>query len=203
MQEDKHIQAVAPGQTRPEQWLEEYGDYLYRFARWRLRDDVLAEDAVQETLLSAFQACSRFDGRSSEKTWLTGILKNKIYDIFRKQLREVVINDTVETSDTLQSPEWTSLFDQRGNWLSAPQDWGNPYLNCKNEQFLMVFEHCFERLPPAFSHVFLLKVLMGRSTREICNELEITASNVNVILCRARLKLRNCIETNWPTDSKD
>ena len=72
----------------PNDWLNEHGDYLYRFALTRLRDQHLAEDAVQETLLAAIKNSAGFTGKSVARTWLTGILKHKIIDIMRRAQRE-------------------------------------------------------------------------------------------------------------------
>ncbi|NIR14014.1 MAG: hypothetical protein GWN86_08695, partial [Desulfobacterales bacterium] len=69
----------------PEAWVDQYGDYLYRYAISRIHEPAVAEDLVQETLLAALQGKEGFKGRSSEKTWLTGILKYKIVDYIRKK----------------------------------------------------------------------------------------------------------------------
>src|SRR5688500_10622854 len=87
-------QAKSPSQSPdPERWLDDHGDYLFKYAVFRLRDDIVAEDAVQETFLAALKAYENFEGRGSERTWLVGILKHKIIDHFRRVGREAPIGE--------------------------------------------------------------------------------------------------------------
>lgn len=197
----KKRQDAVAALTDPQRWLQDFGDYLYSYARWRLQDDALAEDIVQETLLAALSARTRFNGNSSEKTWLTGILKNKIMDVYREQIRELITDDIEALSDAFGETEGNQLFDSRGNWIRPPQDWGNPYITLNNEEFMGALEYCLERLTPVFSKVLRMKLISGQQTQEICNELKLTATNVNVILYRARLKLRRCLEMNWSDET--
>ena len=83
----------------PERWVEEHGDYLFKFALLRLRDATKAEDVVQETFLAALRGANQFAGRSAEKSWLMGMLKNKICDHFRKASRETSFTDLEFYSD--------------------------------------------------------------------------------------------------------
>jgi len=181
----------------PACWLDEYGDTLFRYALARLRDTTHAEDMVQETLMAALQARASYSGRASEKTWLTGILKHKIVDFIRKQVRETTVDDISVLSDAATESEVDNLFDVRGNWIRPPRDWGNPDKTLHNRQFLDVLEACLGRLKPAFANVFALKELSGLSNEEICNELGITATNCGVMLYRARMGLRRCLEVRW------
>ena len=184
----------------PERWLDDFGDYLFKYAIIRLRDVAHAEDVVQETLLSALESQTSYQGDASEKTWLTSILKRKIIDFIRKQVREPTINDIVALSDSNKENCIDDLFDHRGSWIQAPQEWGNPYKMFKNKQFISTFEHCYDRLKPMFSSVFNLKEVAECSNAEICNELGITSSNLSVILYRARMSLRSCLELKWSDD---
>ena len=182
----------------PARWLTEYGDALFRYALGRLRDTSHAEDMVQETLMAALQARASYSGRASEKTWLTGILKHKIIDFIRKQVRETTVDDIGTLSDTATESGIDDLFDARGSWVRSPRDWGNPDKTLHNHQFLEAFEVCLGRLKPAFARVFALKELSGLSNEDICNELGITATNCGVMLYRARMGLRRCLEVRWP-----
>lgn len=181
----------------PGRWLTEYGDALFRYALGRLRDASHAEDMVQETLIAALQARASYSGRASEKTWLTGILKHKIIDLIRKQVRETTVDDIDRLSDAATESEIDDLFDARGRWVRSPGDWGNPDKALHNHQFLEAFEVCLERLKPALARVFALKEFSGLSNEEICNQLGITATNCGVMLYRARMGLRRCLEGQW------
>ena len=158
---------------------------------------------VQETLLAAFQARASYSGRSSEKTWLTGILKHKIIDSIRKQVRETTVDGINALSDAAGNNSIDELFDARGHWLHPPQEWGNPDRAPRNHQFIASFEHCLERLKPAHAQIFSLKELAGQSIDEICKELEITATNCSVTLYRARMGLRRCLELQWAGNNQE
>lgn len=181
----------------PGRWLEEYGDTLFRFAMKRLHNIDHAEDMVQETLLAAFQARANYSGRSSEKTWLTGILKHKIVDFIRREVRESTTDDISALADSAAGSGIEELFDERGHWIRPPEDWGKPDKTLHNRQFLEAFEVCLERLKPLLARVFTLKELVGESVEGICNELGITATNCGVMLYRARMGLRRCLEVRW------
>ncbi|MEA2093615.1 MAG: sigma-70 family RNA polymerase sigma factor [Pseudomonadota bacterium] len=162
-----------------------------------------AEDVVQEALLAAFQARASYSARASEKTWLTGILKHKIIDFIRKQVRESTVDNINALSDAAADGGIDELFDARGQWIHPPQDWGNPDKALRNHQFIEVFEHCLERLKPAHAQIFSLKEVVGYSIDEICKELDITATNCSVMLYRARMGLRRCLESRWAGDNQE
>ena len=169
-----------------------------RFARLQLRDAGDAEDAVQETILAALTGSQRFESRSSYKTWLIAILRNKIIDIIRGQSREVSASSLAddEAGDDLLTE---SLFDQRGHWQSAAQPgrWGDPEASFEQRQFWNVFEACLDHLPEKTARVFMMREFLGFETEEICKEARISSSNCWVVLHRARLALRTCLETKW------
>ncbi len=181
----------------PERWLQEHGDYLYRYALRQLRDSAQAEDMVQETLLAAWQSIGSYIGQATEKTWLTGILKHKIIDCLRKQLRESPVDDITALSDSSADSGIDQLFDARGHWITPPQNWGSPHRTLENRQFVEALQRCLERLKPTLARVFTLKEISGNSNEEICGELGITASNCGVLLYRARMGLRQCLEALW------
>ncbi len=171
---------------------------LLRFARLQLRDAGAAEDAVQETMLAALTGSHRFESRSSYKTWLISILRNKIVDIIRSQSRELpasALADDEEGDDLLDE----SLFDPRGHWQpgARPARWADPEASFEQQQFWKVFEACLDHLPPKTARVFMMREFLGLETGEICKETGISSSNCWVVLHRARMGLRTCLETRW------
>jgi RNA polymerase sigma-70 factor (ECF subfamily) len=175
-------------------WLAEHGDYLYRYALVRLRDPYLAEDAVQETLLAALQG-SGYAGDSSPRTWLTGILKHKIIDHFRRAQREVPLEAPEEIAE--EAPGMDEFFSEDGHWTEPPQTWGDPGGLLQQEQFLQALQECMDRLPKSQARLFLLREVIEEDNEEICKELDITPTNAWVMLYRARMGLRKCLEMNW------
>jgi RNA polymerase sigma-70 factor (ECF subfamily) len=177
----------------PEQWVAEYGDYLYRYALSRLHDETSAQDVVQETFLAAYKGAERFSGQSSEKTWLIGILKHKVVDYIRKASRERSYEDVTEAEGRVDD-----YFDRRGHWKTGQSEWRvNPRKAYEQREFWVVFESCLDKLQDRLRSVFTLRELEGFSADEICNELEITSTNLWVMLYRARARLKVCIEENW------
>lgn len=185
---------IANKNVAAEQWLNEHGSALYRYALLHMRNAHRAEEAVQETLLAALQAYDRFAGGGSVRTWLIGILKHKIIDQFRRDAREVPLEDTESIVDQNDSDEDT--FTEAGRWRNRPASWGNPEQLLENRQFLQILQHCLEYLPKRHARLFMLREVMEQSTEEICEELSITPSNVWTMLHRARLELRQCLEKN-------
>lgn len=181
----------------PGHWLEEYGDALFCYAMGQLHDTHHAEDMVQETLKAALQSHASYSGRATVKTWLIGILKHKIVDFIRKQVREITVDDIHALSDAAAECDADDLFDARGHWVRPPNDWGNPDKMLHNQQFLDAFETCLGHMKPALAHIFTLKEVSGLSNREICNKLDITATNCGVMLYRARMGLRRCLDVRW------
>jgi RNA polymerase sigma-70 factor (ECF subfamily) len=168
--------------------------YLLRVAVLQLRDGDLAEDVVQDTLVAALQGEAGFSGRSSLKTWLTGILKHKIVDAIRKKSREPAMSSLDEEC---QIDDFDALFDEVGHWENPPADWGDPESQLSRQQFFDVVEFCLEKLPPNTARVFMMREVMELESGEICKELSITSTNLWVILYRARMALRQCLEQHW------
>ena len=175
--------------------LETQRGYLLRVARLQLRDSALAEDVVQDTLVAAIGAQAGFTGKSSVKTWLTGILKHKIVDAIRRKQREPIAASTLDDEGDLE--DFEGLFSGRGTWQEAPADWGDPEQALNRRQFFDMMDFCLEKLPPNTARVFMMREVMELETDEICKELAITANNLWVILYRARMSLRECLEQNW------
>jgi len=175
--------------------LETHRGYLLRVARLQLRDEALAEDVVQETLLAALSG-SGFSGKSSLKTWLTGILKHKIVDAIRRKQREPLLASTFD--DECDIEDLDGLFKtSNGAWEAEPADWGDPEQALNRSQFFDIMDFCLEKLPPNTARVFMMREVMELESDEICKELTITANNLWVILYRARMSLRECLEKNW------
>ncbi|MBI4190061.1 MAG: sigma-70 family RNA polymerase sigma factor [Betaproteobacteria bacterium] len=180
----------APGN----QDLQQYRSYLLRYAMLQLRDPDLAEDVVQETLLAALEGRARFSGKSSHKTWLTGILKHKIIDVIRHKSREQPLTSADEKSETNAID---ALFEPDGHWRQFPASWGNPERSLEDKKFWEVFEMCSQLMPARTARVFMMREVMELTTEEICKELAITPTNLWVMLHRARLSLRECLEIKW------
>jgi len=170
-------------------------DYLLRYARLQLRNPAQAEDAVQETLLAAIEGAARFSGKSSLRTWLTGILKHKIIDQLRRGSREQAF--TASGDDRSEADAIDALFAEDGHWRDKPADWGNPDAALENSRFREALELCLQRLPERTARVFSMREVMEMSTGEICQELGISTTNCWLMLHRARLTLRECLELTW------
>ncbi|OGA06911.1 MAG: hypothetical protein A2W68_01250 [Betaproteobacteria bacterium RIFCSPLOWO2_02_64_14] len=181
---------VSPGEV------EQFRGYLMRYALLQLRDQTSAEDVVQETLLAAVEGGDRFSGKSTVKTWLTGILKHKIIDQVRRQSREQPLLQG-EDDERSEADVIDGLFKADGHWQNFPANWGDPGNALENKRFWETFETCARLMPVKTARVFMMREVMELSTEEICKELDITATNCWVMLHRARLSLRECLETKW------
>lgn len=171
---------------------------LLRFARLQLRDAAAAEDTVQETLLAALANAPQFAGQAQLKTWVFGILKHKIVDTIRQQSRSVNASalgaDEASLDETLEQ-----LFDAHNHWMPAarPRDWSDPQMALRQHDFWDVFDACLNHLPEATARVFMMREFLEFETPEVCRELGITANHCHVILYRARVALRACLEQGW------
>ncbi len=177
----------------PEIWVDQYGDSLYRFALARVKDPSIAEDLVQETFLAALGARKNFKGRSTTRTWLIAILKHKIVDYIRKKSKEQDTDKLESMTDGIDVN-----FDDRGEWKLRPNKWAkNPMKLYEQREFMDVLYHCIAELPERQAEAFMRREIDGLSTEEICKELDITATNSWVMLYRARMLLRSCLEKKW------
>lgn len=168
-----------------------HADALYAYAMARLRDSALAEEAVQETLLAALTAQQSrkdgFRGDSALRTWLTGILKHKVIDLFRKQSQELTSGDLEDTLEQAQ-------FDANGHWRLKPGEWPTPEGAIEQQEMGKALSRCIGALANPAASVFTFTELDGIPQQEICNKLGISPTNYRVILYRARLALRRCME---------
>lgn len=176
--------------------LAQHRPYLLRYALQQLRDEGQAEDVVQETLLAALQG--NFSGQSSLRTWLTSILKHKIIDLIRRQSREAPLPGATDSDDDTLD-DFDALFDRRGHWTSedTPQAWQQPNAALESKQFWKVYEACAQLMPQRLALVFSMREVMDMDIDEICKSLSISATNCSVILYRARMSLRLCLDKNW------
>jgi RNA polymerase sigma-70 factor (ECF subfamily) len=167
---------------------------LVRFAQLQLRDQTLAEDAVQDALIAVLEHPERFAGQSSLRTYVTGILKYKIIDNLRSATRERQIEPA---GDQSEDEAIDALFAADGHAREMPRQWGDPDATFEQRDFFRVLEVCLEKLPAKAARIFMLREWLELETDEICKELAITPANAWVLLYRARLRLRECLDLNW------
>jgi len=180
--------------SAPPSEIEQHRAYLLRYASLQLRDAGAAEDAVQDTLIAAIEGWDRFGGKSSVKTWLTGILKHKIIDHLRRQSREQPL---VDDDERIESDAVDALFKPDGHWQNTPGNWSDPDRALENKKFIEALEYCTRHLPDKAARVFMMRDVMDLPTEDICKALGITATNCWVMLHRARLSLRECLDIKW------
>ena len=182
----------------PDQWVELYGDYLYRYALMRLRNTHAAEDVVQETLLAGVKGMDSFDGRVNIKYWLRGILRNKVVDYIRKAVREQPIDESedAEIMDRL-------LMKTSGIPTMRPQPWTfDPREQFNRKEFWTVFQSCQEKLKDPMRQAFVLKMLEGMKSEEICKVMDISPNYLWVLMHRAREQMKACLEKNWKQEER-
>jgi RNA polymerase sigma-70 factor (TIGR02943 family) len=179
-------------QLSPDNWVKLHADYLYNYTIGRVNNHEIAKDLVQETFFAGLKGIKNFQGLASERTWLVSILKRKIIDYYRK------------TNSAKGKAEVKMNFyndgEREGEWIEerVPTNWNNETdKNLENEELNIVLEKCINNLPEKYALVFRMKTIQDFETDEICKELEITASNLWVIIHRARTQLRKCMEDNW------
>ena len=183
--------------SEPEQWLDEHGSALYSFALLHVRDSHRAEDLVQETLLAALKSRERFQGNASVRTWLTGILKHKIMDEFRRQSREVPAPDSAEAAwEASDVQRAVDSFQADGHWKEPLADWGDAEQAFSQDQFWSFIEQCLAALSPRMARLFVLREFWEMETEEVCKELVMSPTNLWTSLHRARLGMRQCLEKN-------
>jgi RNA polymerase sigma-70 factor (ECF subfamily) len=175
----------------PREWLDLYGDVLYRYARARLRRPHEAEEAVQDALLAALRARDEFAGRSQPQSWLLGILRNKVLDRMRAASRAALPLDR----DGLDA-----CFGAGGKWRRPPARWEGPADAAERQDFWRVVHECLARLPAGMAEAFTLRTLDERSPEDVCRDLSISQANLWVLLHRARLGLMRCLRLRWFDD---
>lgn len=172
---------------------------ILRFAKIQLRDDSLAEDLVQDTLAAAIGKSEQFRAEAGLKTWVIGILKNKITDHFRSRKPTVSIEYLQEENAGIDAA-FDGCFDGSGHWSAeaGPQEWrAVPEEAAHQQDFFRALENCMQGLPEDTARIFYLREVMGWDTDEICRDFGISPDNCYVILHRARNGLRQCLQHRW------
>jgi RNA polymerase sigma-70 factor, ECF subfamily len=167
---------------------------LLAIARLQLRNDAWAEDVVSETLIAALEGAQQFAAQSQLKTWVVGILKHKIIDQFRRAKREVSADAELEAAEVETFDE---LFAPDGHRTGSASDWGNPEASFERVEFFDILQMCIDKLPAGLARIFMMREWLDYETAQICKELAITPTNCFVMLYRARMRLRECLEMNW------
>ena len=185
------------GNLSDPKFLTELRVMMLKFAKLQLSDESLAEDAVQEALIGALKNAGNFQRRSALKTWVFAILKNKIADILRKGQKYVQASSLLKEGQEDDNME--QLFNDHGHWNrhEMPVSWGSPQESVKQDHFWRIFETCLHGLPENQARLFMMREFIQLDANEICESLGITTSNLHVMLYRARLKLRACLENKW------
>jgi len=176
----------------PDEWISKYSDALYAYVLVRVPDQHLAEDIVQNTFLSAWKGRLTYNGQASEKNWLYAICKNKIIDHFRSKGTVMAL--------CIEAREEDHYFDGVGHWTEeeAPKEWGVDFQHpVDNKEFYSVLETCKKKLKEIQQAVFVMKYMEDIDAAEICATLKITAANYWILIHRAKLHLRKCLEKNW------
>ena len=175
----------------PERWVDTYGDYLYNYTIVRVNDHEIAQDLVSEAFLAGLKSKDNFKGDATERTWLISILKRKIIDYYRKSnsakgKAEVRVNYSDEDSE--------------GDWLEErvkdPFD-KTAEDQMENEELGLAILNCLGTLEDRQAKIFKMKTIEDYDTEAICNEFDITPSNLWVIIHRARKAMAGCLEKNW------
>ena len=183
----------------PNDWISSYSDELYSYAMNKTSKPELAEDLVQETFFAGLKSMDNFKGLCSERTWLYTILKFKIADYYRKASTRFEFSNTRLGYED-NNPDLDYYFDNRGEWKqnTGPSDWGIDYSSSiENKELGLALNNCIDKLPHKQKLLILLKLVEEEKTEKVCKELNITTTNYWVIIHRAKLQLRACIEINW------
>ncbi|ETZ24090.1 sigma-70 family RNA polymerase sigma factor [Pedobacter sp. V48] len=180
----------------PQSWVSKHADYLYSYALARINDEEQARDMVQETFLAALEKADKFEGRSSERTWLTAILKFKVIDLYRKNASGFAKSTEQGTPEGDQD-----FFDaDDGHWNNQhrPKEFGIEQSDAlENKEFQRILQLCMKKLPSLWLSVFTMKHMDDEATETICSELKVSASNFWVIIHRTKVSLRSCLQKNW------
>lgn len=181
-------------------YLSELREQMIKFAILQLQDESTAEDVVQEALVGALKNAKSFQRKSALKTWVFAILKNKIIDSLRKGQKTVAVSQICED----QEQEIEALFDNKGHWHQdeKPKHWEQPEGQLEDEHFWRAFDICLNALPAKYARFFMMREFLELETHEICENETLNANNLHVILYRARVRLRECLENGWFAEGK-
>lgn len=173
-------------------WVNKYSDELYSWAFYKTTNKEIAEDLVQDTFISAFSNYDKFQEKSTPKTWLFSILRNKIIDYYRKKANEFSISNE-EYKNSLKISD--DLFNDSDGWIEVSDITCENWLD--NPEFIQILSKCKNKLPKNWQFIIQAKYVLGQDSKQVCTELGITTSNFWQITHRAKLLLKKCIELNW------
>ena len=174
-------------------WVDQHGDFLFRYGLSRLRDVEASEEVVQDAFVAALNALDQYAGKGAERAWLLGILKRKIVDYIRQRNRAMSGVGGDDPDDLTET-----LFDETGHWRDDPRVFGDrPSAKLERREFWKAIRSCLETLPQRQADVFTFREMDGKSSEDICKDLDISSSNLWVLLHRARLRLANCMKARW------
>jgi RNA polymerase sigma-70 factor (TIGR02943 family) len=177
----------------PEEWVDRHGTVLYRYAILRVRSPDRAADLVQNTFVEALRVRHPFAGRSSEQTWLIGILRHKIIDHLRKSESQTAAKGGDGDRSVEESP-----FDRRGRFKASVASWPlEPSMELDTREFWEIISRCLSKLPGSLADAFFLRELDGLDSDQIQRALGITPASLWNRLHRARSLLRECLQLNW------
>ena len=183
----------------PKKWVDNYSDYLYNYAYYRVNNQALAEDLVQDTFLAGINARETYKALASEKTWLVSILKNKIIDHYKKASTK---NESPLQISSAEAPAYDYFFNKQkmGHWRTnaLPKEWGNTTeTQIETKEFFTVLEKCLEGIPKKWQGIFKMSLMEEKDSDLVCKEFNLSSSNFWVIIHRAKLQIRECLEKNW------
>jgi RNA polymerase sigma-70 factor (TIGR02943 family) len=176
------------------QWVVDYSDQLYSYCLKRVYSEDLCKDLVQEAFLAAWRNIDAYKGEASVRTWLFIILKSKLIDHFRKSSNKPIVETLLQEHDD------NLFFDQAAHWRKGmyPGQWNVDFSNgVEVSEFYKVFRACGKKLKEIQNSVFIMKYVDGLESEEICKVMGITTSNYWVLIHRAKVQLRACLEKNW------
>ncbi|WP_405295202.1 sigma-70 family RNA polymerase sigma factor [Algibacter sp. Ld11] len=178
-------------EIHPDKWIDLYADYLFNYTVTRVSDREIAQDLVQDTFFAGLKSMKNFKGEASERTWLISILKRKIIDHYRKiNSNKGKAEVRIQYSDTESEGDW---LEER---VADPFD-KTAEDTMQNSELGEAIHNCLSKLPKKQANVFKMKTVLNYETEVICNELNITASNLWVIIHRARTAMADCLKENW------
>jgi len=173
-------------------WVNEYSDPLFLYARKRLPDEETARDVLQDSFVAAWRNIRSYRGETSVKSWLYIILKSRIIDHYRKTARAFETEELIEPADP--------FFDETSHWREGryPAEWVVQFRDpVEVRDFRRVLKLCSRKLKEMQYAVFVMKYLDGLDSEEICESLGLSVSNFWVLMHRAKVRLRACMEKNW------
>lgn len=178
-------------QLDPQKWVDRYADYLYNYTIVRVNDRETAQDLISETFLAGLKSKDNFKGEASERTWLIAILKRKIIDHYRKiNSKKGKAEVRIQYTDDETEGDW---LEERVEDLSDK----NAEDQIENEELGMAILNCLDSINEKQATIFKMKTIDEIDTETICNEFDITPSNLWVIIHRARKAMADCLEQNW------